>query len=209
MLQITDSFEVIVRVPFWVKDHQVLDIIRDKKDWIEYGFRRLKERFESGELHQYREGETFYYLGKPVKLVFTEVTGNFPARFHHSQLQVHKAFQKSARDIIKQLYRWETANIVNQRMPDWIEKTGLEPSSIKITWANKRWGSCSHKKRINFSYKLCMITAEAIDYIIVHELCHLVLMNHSKAFWKKVEEFYPDYPRILTWLKQNTTKFII
>ncbi len=68
-----------------------------------------------------------------------------------------------------------------------------EPKAIKISRAKKRWGSCSSKKNINLSYRLAQLPMELIDYVIIHELCHLTHMNHSKAFWELVEKRCPDF----------------
>ncbi len=70
---------------------------------------------------------------------------------------------------------------------------GEEFHSLKISKAKSRWGSCSSKKSINLSYRLMMLPPHLIDYVIIHELCHLVHMDHSKRFWKLVECRCPDY----------------
>ncbi len=66
-------------------------------------------------------------------------------------------------------------------------------NTLRITSAMTRWGSCSSKKNINFSYRLIMSPKEAIDYVIIHELCHLRQMNHGPKFWKEVADIMPDY----------------
>lgn len=70
---------------------------------------------------------------------------------------------------------------------------GFEIGSISIRNQRSRWGSCSKNKNINFSYKLLLLPPEVRDYVVVHELCHLKEMNHSKAFWNIVAETVPDY----------------
>ena len=69
----------------------------------------------------------------------------------------------------------------------------VSPTAIKINNAKTRWGSCSNKKSINFSWKLIMANDDVIDYVVVHELSHIKEMNHSRRFWKIVEGFIPDY----------------
>jgi len=70
---------------------------------------------------------------------------------------------------------------------------GLSPNSLKINSAKTRWGSCSSKANLNFSWMLMMADDEVIDYIVVHELAHLRQMNHSPQFWEIVEKYIPDY----------------
>ena len=65
------------------------------------------------------------------------------------------------------------------------------------------WGSCSAKQNINFNLLLCLCPDEVIDYIVVHELCHLKELNHSKRFWSEVEKVLPNYKSLRLWLKTN------
>ncbi|MBU0727650.1 M48 family metallopeptidase, partial [Patescibacteria group bacterium] len=66
-----------------------------------------------------------------------------------------------------------------------------------------RWGSCSDRKNLNFNWKLIMAPIEIIDYVVVHEMCHLKQMNHSSKFWNLVAEKMPDYKELRKWLKDN------
>ena len=83
-----------------------------------------------------------------------------------------------------------------------IAKTmGLKYGRIKITSAERRFGSCSHEKNICFSYRLMLYPERAREYVIVHELCHLVHMNHSKNFYSLLSKYLPDYKEIKRLLK--------
>lgn len=75
------------------------------------------------------------------------------------------------------------------------DKFWFEFNKIRITSAKTRWGSCSSKKNLNFSFRLMKYSKEAIDYVIIHELAHLKHMNHSKKFWKEVEIMMPEYKK--------------
>ena len=82
-------------------------------------------------------------------------------------------------------------------------------NNIRITSAKTRWGSCSSKKNLNFTYRLILMHKEIIDYIIIHELAHLKEMNHSRAFWDEVEKMMPDYKVHEKWLKENNDLYSI
>lgn len=75
------------------------------------------------------------------------------------------------------------------------KKYGFTYENINISRAQTRWGSCSSKKNMNFSYRLVMSPVACIDYVIIHELCHLRQMNHSQKFWKEVEKIMPAYKK--------------
>ena len=72
---------------------------------------------------------------------------------------------------------------------------GVKPTGIKITSAKKRFGSCSGKNSICYSWRLMQYPAEAIDYVVVHELAHIIYKNHGKNFYKLIEKYLPDYKK--------------
>ena len=80
---------------------------------------------------------------------------------------------------------------------------GLKYNKSRITSARSRWGSCSSKKNLNFSYRLMLTPGDVIDYVIIHELAHLKHMNHSKNFWNQVESMMSNYKEKEKWLKKN------
>lgn len=75
----------------------------------------------------------------------------------------------------------------------WASRMGVRPAGIRITSAKTRYGSCSAKGNLCFSLYLMRSPAEAVEYVVVHELCHLKHLNHSKAFWEEVARYLPDY----------------
>ncbi|MEE8638122.1 MAG: M48 family metallopeptidase [Candidatus Margulisiibacteriota bacterium] len=101
----------------------------------------------------------------------------------------------------KQAWRELARNRIPERCKYFSDLTGLRPRSIRITEANKRWGSCGARGGLNFSWRLILAPPEVIDYVIVHELVHLVERNHSKHFWRRVAEVLPDYKIHRRWLK--------
>ncbi len=89
-------------------------------------------------------------------------------------------------------FKNKVQNIVNEL----IKKTGLIPNKVRIRDIKYAWGTCSEKKNITISYKLINYTEPAIRYVILHELCHIKYMNHSKEFWNLVEKYMPNYKYI-------------
>lgn len=100
-------------------------------------------------------------------------------------------------------YKKLAREIIPPRVEEFAQKYGFTYTSIRITSAQSRWGSCTSKKTLNFTYRLALAPQEVIDYVIVHELCHLRQMNHSSKFWAEVAAIMPDYKNQEKWLKQN------
>jgi predicted metal-dependent hydrolase len=80
---------------------------------------------------------------------------------------------------------------------------GVRPASLTIRNQKSRWGSCSTRGTLSFNWRLIMAPPEVLDYVVVHELAHMMEHNHSKAFWALVAKYCPDYLAHRNWLKQN------
>ena len=91
--------------------------------------------------------------------------------------------------------------VLTEKTEQYAQVMGLSPARVRINSAKTRFGSCSAKGAINYSYRLMLYPEAAWDYIVVHELCHLKHFDHSKAFWQMVEAYLPDYKERATLLK--------
>ena len=103
-------------------------------------------------------------------------------------------------------YKKQAREYIVPKVDEYALKFWFTYNKIRITSATTRWGSCSSKKNLNFSYRLILAPKTAVDYVIVHELCHLRQMNHSKKFWAEVEAIMPEYKEHENWLKKNGYK---
>ncbi len=93
---------------------------------------------------------------------------------------------------------------IRQRLDFFIPRVGRAPGRVAIRDQKSRWGSCSQKGNLNFNWKLIMAPPQALDYVVVHELCHLYEFNHSPRFWSLVQVQLPDYEVWKKWLKTHT-----
>lgn len=122
------------------------------------------------------------------------------------QIAVMKANQLPAlsETELKQL-RERAHTVIPERVAFFAEQMGITYGRISIRKQKTRWGSCSSKGNLNFNCLLLLTPPEVLDYVVVHELCHRIEMNHSKAFWKEVENVLPDYRAAKDWLKKEGT----
>lgn len=90
-------------------------------------------------------------------------------------------------------YRRMAQELLPVRLEYWSEIIGVQPAALHITSARTRFGSCSAKNSISFSWRLMQYSPETIDYVVVHELCHILHHDHSAAFWAEVSRYLPDY----------------
>ncbi len=91
--------------------------------------------------------------------------------------------------------------VIGERLKYFCDKYGFEFNGFTVRNQKSRWGSCSSLRNLNFNYRLIYLSKKQMDYIIVHELCHLREMNHSKKFWEQVEKIIPEYLEIRRELK--------
>ncbi len=101
------------------------------------------------------------------------------------------------------IYQKEAPARITERVEFYAKRTGLKYQSIAISNALHRWGSCSPNGKLRFTWRLMLAPQEVIDYVVVHELTHLLEKNHSRAFWAKVREILPQYKKHAAWLKAN------
>lgn len=102
---------------------------------------------------------------------------------------------------LKKFYISDCKRIIGERLKVYQDQLGLTPKEFKIDESKSRWGSCSSEKKLTFNYRLVMAPMECIDYVVVHELCHLQHMNHDRSFWRLVGSVLPDYKEMQEYLK--------
>lgn len=115
-----------------------------------------------------------------------------------------KEEEKYILNVIRKLFKNNTEAIIQKRLPYWSNITKINYTRVNVKDAKTRYGSCvPSKKALHFSSRLVMLPNEAIDAVIVHELCHIIHPNHSKNFYDLVEKYIPNYKQIDKYLKKN------
>lgn len=108
---------------------------------------------------------------------------------------------------IKELKK-QARTILTKRTDYYKEILKVDYEKIRIGNQKTIWGSCSGRRTISYNWHLILMPEQIIDYVVVHELCHLIEMNHSPAFWEKVSEVLPDYQSRREWLKENGNSYL-
>lgn len=99
--------------------------------------------------------------------------------------------------------------VISVKVKHYAGLMNVQYGRITIRNQKTRWGSCSSKGNLNFNCLLMLAPDEVVDYVVIHELCHLIEMNHSKAFWKQVEQVMPDYKKHRKWLRDHGSEVIV
>jgi hypothetical protein len=172
-----------------------------KADWIKRKQAHFKQQAAP---RRYVDGEMFLFLGKEIPLRL--VPSQRPALVMDGSFELAKSAQPRAESLFEAWYRQQARAVLAGRVEYYARTYGFEVEKIRISSARTRWGSCSAKKTLSFTWRLVMAPPEVIDYVVVHELCHLRELNHSPSFWAQVEAILPGYKSQRKWLKQNGGK---
>lgn len=153
----------------------------------------------------YKSGASFPYLGEEYTLEIRRYRSYVRpgVMAEGNKLVVLTARTEAAviEGAVKNWYEDRAKQILPARVEQYRRQLGETIGTVRIKNVKSRWGSCSSKRNLNFNWRLVMAPPEVLDYVVVHELCHLRQMNHSAAFWSLVEEILPDYKRRRDWLK--------
>ena len=179
---------VIVRAPQGMPAERILSFLESKQDWI----RKTVAKQSDPKFAAVRNGSAILVDGKEIPVFYgakkdEERGGAFYCRDGRS---VRKLLQSSRQFLLEE----EMFSLVRQ--------TGLEPSDVQVRDFRARWGSCGSDGVIKLNWRLLMLPADLRQYVLIHELCHLKEMNHSRAFWNLVQRFCPAYKQCLRRLKE-------
>lgn len=213
-ISITPNANVIVSVPHLLNTEKIKEIVRKKVRWVyekqEY-FKRLLKLYPKKE---FINGEEFLYLGRPYRLKLITATNDYLSKLHLAGRKIFISAngdkdKKTIRDSLVNWYFSESTKIIEQRVTRFSKLLGLYPKEVKIKDQQKRWGSCSREGILRFNWKITMAPVPIIDYIVVHELCHLKIKNHSEEFWRYVSLVLPNFKDCRVWLRNNASIFRI
>ena len=141
------------------------------------------------------------YQHSAQKIINVVISNRVDSRLSSSTLK--------ARQVKKQLesyFKEQAEQLISQRLKQITKQIRLTPSKVIIRQYRARWGSCNNRGEVSFNYLLMMAPVFVIDYVIVHELCHLSHLNHSKEFWQLVAQYLPNYQEAKKWLKSNQSE---
>jgi len=197
VLVIDSSAKLIVRAPYSALETEITGLIKKKKRWILEKQQQITEANKKLNPAVIKNGGTLLYLGNSYTIAMEKVS---KIRISGENIIMPKGIKKEK--VIAWLKK-EAGKLLRERAAHYADIMSLQYSTIKITSAKTRWGSCSGKNNLNFTWRLIMCPPAAIDYVIVHELSHILIKNHSPEFWARVKLFYPDFKKQKKWLKAN------
>ncbi|TMN72552.1 M48 family peptidase [Pseudoalteromonas sp. S1727] len=203
-----EESSVLVVVPRLLELERIKKLLKNKRQWIKEKI-ALHHEAQPKSNKEFVSGECFSYLGRNYRLKVNQ--GYYkPAKLINGRFCVTLFAGTDNADLIKDsLLAWyeKHADIkFNEKVKRYAEIMNVKFNSVSIKNYKSRWGSCSVEGDITFNWKVVMAPNRIVDYVVVHELCHLIHHDHSPKFWCEVERFMPDYLECKEWLKHNGAK---
>lgn len=200
---------VRVLVPETLSDQRVKALIDQRSVWIK---QRLAIHAATPVIQE-REleaGQAFPYLGRNYRLKLLD-SDEYSVKLKHGYLQVSFPKSPDAKRnaiIIKKLlttwYRSHAYDRLHEKTKRYSAIIGVQPTAIVIDDFKARWGSCLDTGHISFNWRIILAPHHIVDYVVIHELCHLIQHDHSPKYWKLVEQHCPNYSEHKNWLKHNS-----
>lgn len=188
-LNIDREGRLIVRAPYCLSVEKIEQFIAEKADWIEKHTAAVSLRTEQKNERLNVPPTELPLFGRLCPVVNEKPYGYTDGVFYLPEGMT----LESLVPYLHKLYTRIAKEALIPRVQTLSEQTGLMITAVKINSAKTRWGSCSAAKSVNLSHRLIAADPKLIDYVIIHELCHTVHMDHSHDFYRLVENFLPDY----------------
>jgi len=202
---------ISVRPPLRMTPEQVDETVLAKRMWIYRNLAEWRDLNATRVVREWVNGESFRYLGSSYRLQLVseqdEALKLKDGRFLLLRSLTESDDKGAAHQVFKNFYKQKGQTRLGKRVTFFASKVGVLPGKIHIKDIGFRWASCLKGGDLHFHWKCLMAPPSVIDYIVVHELCHLRYRDHSTAFWNEVDKVLPDYRERKEWLRARGAEF--
>ena len=208
-----DGVQVVA--PIAMIERDIIALVEKRQQWIFYKLENYrKQLIQIPVEREFVSGEMLLFMGVNYPLNVQEHKGGYTnVNLTDGQFLVSInediPIEKKREEIRRKLEQWyikRAKELITVRLELFSEKIGVKINTVRFKNQKTRWGSCSQKGNLNFNWKLVMAPMVIVDYVVVHELCHIKQMNHSPKFWLLVGTQISDYHKMRKWLKQHGSK---
>jgi predicted metal-dependent hydrolase len=207
-INIERNGSVNVRVPDGLAEDEIRTILTSKTYEIHKRIAGWKELNKERIIRKFADGQSFLYLGKNYNLkIVSDQQQSLIIKNNTFLLNVE--FLATAENTFIHFYKVHGKPLILERIAHFQSLIPRKPNSVKILDLKTRWASCTPGGNLNFHWKCVMAPPQVLDYLIVHELVHLIHRNHSRVFWDMVSAIMPDYQLHIVWLQRNGVKLTI
>ncbi len=201
-IEVHPDGEVLVRAPLRLAKKLIDQVVEEKQDWIQRKLAGFEKQRAAQPLRSFIPGESYLYLGQKYPLNLCDRVRPALALEQERFLLARGALER-AEEVFAGWYRAEAQRVFTERLAYYAAVTALHPKRLRLSSACTRWGSYSTSGTLSLNWRLIMAPPAILDYVILHELAHMKIKNHQRAFWELVEKMLPDYAARRQWLKEH------
>jgi predicted metal-dependent hydrolase len=153
---------------------------------------------------EYVSGEGFPYLGRSYRLKVVDGTDHQPPlRLYRSRFELRRNLVPQGREHFIHWYTLHLRPMLDRHVAALVNRVGAKPREVRVQDLGYRWGSSNRRGHLYFHWRMAMLPHRMIEYLVTHELVHLMERSHSKAFWERLERIIPDYDDRQRWLREH------
>jgi predicted metal-dependent hydrolase len=198
--------ELVLCAPELCGAEKLTSFVREKRFWI-YSKLVEKEALRTdAPAKQYVSGEGFPYLGRSYRLLLVDEQ-DVPVKLERGRFKMARPVADAGREHIVRWYTERGRPWLTNRVERYQRRVGVEPLSVSVQDLGYRWGSCGKGGRLYFHWRTILLPPRIVEYVVVHELVHLLEPHHTPAFWKRVERGLPDFAANKQWLAEHAAQF--
>jgi predicted metal-dependent hydrolase len=204
---------VEVQAPKGTPDESVIRLLEENWNVLQEKIKEMNDRLQGPQEKVYEPGESFLYLGKtyPIEILHDTTIEQDYVLFEKEKLSifVHVHEDEKIKQALRRFYYQQCKALVEKSISQYQSHFKLKPRDIRISDSQTTWGTCDTRQRLTFNWRLAMAPGEVIDYVVVHEMCHMIHMNHDRSFWRLVGKIMPDYKEKEIWLASSNWKMTV
>ena len=205
-IEVRSNSEVLVRAPKFVPNKYIKQFIAKHHSWINTKLSSIEKNPYYRNIFKTERGHYIYFLGERYAIIKVDES-NKPILISDKKCLILNSNMDIERNNLILFFKKSAKEYLSQRIQELSLELKLPFNKLRITSAKTRWGSCSYQNNINLSYRLMMLPKNVIDYVIIHELVHTKIKNHSKDFWTELASYDSDYKQSITWINHHRRDF--
>lgn len=193
---------VSARIPEKISNDEILKVLKSKEYQIHKNLAQWSQLNETKVVREYVNGQSFLYFGRNYRLQLTDenIEG---IEFKKGYFFLTYSNKDKAKELFVNFYKNKLKDKLYPIINRYKGLLDVNPNDVKVMELQNRWASCTTKGNVNFHWKCAMAPIDVLNYIVAHELTHLIHQNHTKEFWNELDKVVPNYEKQLNWLKKN------
>lgn len=192
---------IVVRAPHYLTPEKIDKIVQSKRQWIKEKLNHSQKYPLTAESKEFVSGETLMYLGKNYQLLV--VDEEFDGIEFDQRFKISKVNQPKANELFKKWYLRQALIKIEPLATKYANSLGVQYNQFKTSEMKYRWGSCTPANNIIFNWRIIKAPMYVLEYLVAHELVHLIENNHTPRFWSILSIQVPNYEKAKNWLKKN------